>query len=265
MVNTIVGLDLAATLKDNKVGVAILERKAAGFALASAYLVKHTSQIMDLIHRKAVKPPVLMAIDAPLRLPLDNEELALSDLEARWPMVYTYRPWEYLVFQRLKKEYAVSGRPFSSLTITYRGQILKRVLEGEGWQLISSPSQISDRCFTEVFPNLTMGILMKPTAGDDKDERRRRFVTGLFGKGYHGIALQNETGKQLDEFLHSPDMLDAIICAWTGCLFAKSRRQPRLAICLGDETFGFVICPYSQDMEAHLNNVGSPICSHIVF
>ena len=65
MVNTIVGLDLAATLKDDKVGAAILQREGEKFVLVSARLIKHTSQITDLIYSEVVRTPVLMAIDAP--------------------------------------------------------------------------------------------------------------------------------------------------------------------------------------------------------
>ena len=244
MVKTIVGLDLAATLQRGKVGIAVIQNQKEIFSLNSTQLVKSTWEILSIIDDEAAQTPVILAIDAPLKLPLSNDSLETDavELETQWPMVYTYRPWEYLVFEKLKKEYGVSGRPFSSLTLTHRGQVLKMLLERKGWKLISSPDQFTDRCFTEVFPNLTMNILDLRRLGG-KDERRRKFVSRLFTDGYHGMCLENETGEQLDAFMDKEDILDAIICAWTGALFLQSLVQPKLAVCLGDDRYGFVICP----------------------
>jgi hypothetical protein len=104
---------------------------------------------------------LIKAIDAPLKLAMSDKpnESNIRNMESQWPMVYTYRPWEYLIFEKLRKEYGISGRPFSSLTITNRAQVLRRLVERRGWKLVSSPDQITGKCFTEVFPNLTMGIL----------------------------------------------------------------------------------------------------------
>ena len=207
MLKTIIGLDLAATFKKRKVGVAVVKIQRDVCALTSVQLLKSTDEILGAVQK--AEPPVLLAIDAPLKLPLSDEpnELNIQDMENRWPMVYTYRPWEYLVFERLRKEYGISGRPFSSLAITYRAQALKGLLERGGWKLVSSPDQITDRCFTEVFPNLTLGIL-----GFAK-QKRWEFVSNLFQDGYCGVSLSNETGKPLKNFLAKEDILDAIICA----------------------------------------------------
>jgi predicted nuclease with RNAse H fold len=146
VINTIIGLDLAATFQKKKVGVAVVNNQGDAFALTSVQLLKSTDEILDSV-RKA-EPPVLSAIDAPLKLPLSDNpyESNTRDMELQWPMVYTYRPWEYLIFEKLRKEYRISGRPFSSLTITYRAQILRRLLEMRGWKLVSSPEQMTNRC-----------------------------------------------------------------------------------------------------------------------
>ncbi len=117
-----------------------------------------------------------------------------------------------------------------------------------GWKLVSSPDQMTDRCYTEVFPNLTMGIL-----GFAK-QKRWEFVSNLFQDGYCGVSLSNEIGKPLESFMDEEDILDAIICAWTGALFARSTNQSKMAVCLGNDKYGFVICPYTPELESFLVN-----------
>ena len=269
MFKTIIGLDLASTFKKSKVGLAVLEKKPKGFSLSSTKLVKSTNEILAAIEE--VRPPVLLAIDAPLKLPI-NSDFSYADIEIaemKWPMTYTYRPWENLIFLKLKNEFEVSGRPFSSLTLTYRGIILKRLLEEKGWVLISSPNHIADYAFTEVFPNLTMNVLEKAKINEagDKKEKRREFVTRLFAEGYHDVILKNETGAPLSSFMKKEDILDAIICAWTGALFAESQFKKNTALCLGDDEFGFVICPFSRQLEKHLISDGPEnlIHNHTIF
>jgi hypothetical protein len=257
VIRTIIGLDLAATFQKKKVGLAVVKIQGDVFALTSVQLLKSSDEILDAIQK--AKPPVLLAIDAPLKLALSDEpdESNIRDMESQWPMVYTYRPWEYLVFEKLKKKYGISGRPFSSLTITYRAQLLRGLLEKVGWKLISLPEQMNDRCFTEVFPNLTMGIM-----GFTK-QKRSEFVSNLFQNEYCGISLLNETGKPLNNFMDKEDILDAIICVWTGSLFARSTNQSKMAVCLGDDKYGFVICPYTRELESFLmNNPADLIYSH---
>jgi len=76
------------------------------------------------------------------------------------------------------------------LAITHRAQILKGLLERRGWRLVSSPGQLTDHCFTEVFPNLTMGVL---EPGRSDRARRWDFVQRLFHGGYNDISLGNDT------------------------------------------------------------------------
>ena len=59
------------------------------------------------------------------------------------------------------------------------------------------------------------------------------------------------------------DILDAIICVWTGALFARSTTQSKMAVCLGDDKYGFVICPYTPELESLLvSNPNELIYSH---
>jgi hypothetical protein len=85
-------------------------------------------------------------------------------------------------------------------------------------------------------------------------QKRWEFVTNLFTDGYCGVSWSNETGKPLESFMDEDDILDAIICAWTGALFARSTNQSKMAICLGDDKYGFVICPYTPELESFLAN-----------
>ena len=70
---------------------------------------------------------LIKAIDAPLKLAMSDKpnESNIRNMESQWPMVYTYRPWGYLIFEKLRKEYGISGRPFSSLTIS--GLLISRI------------------------------------------------------------------------------------------------------------------------------------------
>ena len=77
-------------------------------------------------------------------------------------------------------------------------------------------------------------------------------MTRLFAEGYHDVVLTNETGAPLSSFMTKEDILDGIICAWTGALFAESRYKKNTALCLGDDEFGFVISPYSEQFEKAL-------------
>lgn len=260
MTKTVIGLDLAATFQKKKVGVAVVKNQGDVFALTSVKLLKSTDEILEVVQK--AEPPALLAIDAPLKIALSDEpnEINIRNMETQWPMVYTYRPWEYLIFEKLRKEYGISGRPFSSLTITYRAQVLRRLLEKGGWELVSSPDQMTGRCFTEVFPNLTMGIL-----GFEK-QKRWEFASNLFQDGYCGVSLSNETGKQLESVMNEDDILDAIICAWTGALFVCSTNQSKMAVCLGDDKYGFVICPYTSELESYITNSPTDlIYSHNIF
>ena len=77
-------------------------------------------------------------------------------------------------------------------------------------------------------------------------------MTRLFAEGYHDVVLTNETGAPLSSFMTKEDILDGIICAWTGALFAESRYKNNTPLCLGDDEFGFVISPYSEQFEKAL-------------
>ena len=46
------------------------------------------------------------------------------------------------------------------------------------------------------------------------------------------------------------DILDAIICSWTGALLIRSTEGSKFAFALGDEKFGFVICPHTPRIES---------------
>ncbi len=243
MVNTIVGIDLAATLQGDHVGIAILQNDRGAFVLTGHHCVRYTNDIFSIINNEILTPPVLLSIDAPLKLPLycNDEAPNIHAAEQQWPMIYTYRPWEYLIFHGIGNEYKISGRSFSQIAITYRGQILKSLIERNEWQLISSPNQLSSHSFIEVFPNLTVGILERSAIGANATERqklRRKFVDALFAVSYLGVTLRASEPYLIPT---NPDVLDSIICAWTGALFSKS-----LAVCLGDDGFGFVICPYEK-------------------
>jgi predicted RNase H-like nuclease len=129
-----------------------------------------------------------------------------------------------------------------------------------GWIMVSSPDQMTGRCFTEVFPNLTMGIL-----GFEK-QKRWDFVSKLFQDGYCGLSLKNETGKPLESYMAEEDILDAIICAWSGALFDRTTNQSKKAVCLGDDKYGFVICPYTPELQSFLSNSPTDIIfSHNIF
>jgi hypothetical protein len=269
MIKTVVGIDLAATLQSAKVGMAVVENRGVDFYLISTKLAKTTEEILHFIDDSEFQTPTLLAIDAPLQLPLSGKpsEYDAHEEEKVWPMVYTYRPWEYLVFEKLRKEYGISGRPFSSLTITYRAQVLKGLLQRRGWKLVASPGQTTDRCFTEVFPNLTMGVLepRRLNGREDKEERRQNFVKRLFAEGYLGVYLKNESGEELEALMNYPDVLDAIICAWTGAIFVHSSVQPKVVVCLGDDEYGFVICPFTARFESLLrDNPNDLIHSHTI-
>jgi len=251
---TVVGIDLAATLKKSKVGFAIARTEGSHYRLTAAYPLRTTSEILSQLSE--LEPPVLLAIDAPLKLPLSDihQETMIDDLETQWDMVYTYRPWEDLIFNKSSR-FKVSGRPFSSLAITYRAQILKGVLERRGWKLIASPNEMTSNeqyYFTEVFPNLTMSI-MGATSGEKRGRAKQRlaFVEGLFDEGQHEVALKGrEEVDRLSE--EDEDVLDAIICAWTGVLFLAGK-----AIVLGDEKYGSVACPYTREFEEFLRESSS--------
>jgi len=138
-------------------------------------------------------------------------ESYISELEAQYPMVYTYRPWEHLILLKLKDEYGISGQPFTSLALTYRAQILKGILERRGWKLVSSPHQTTDYCFSEVFPNLTMDILSRGV-----EYSKRELVRGLFDIKERGdMHLFDGTNSRLPgtPYDQGGDILDAIICA----------------------------------------------------
>jgi predicted RNase H-like nuclease len=126
--------------------------------------------------------------------------------------------------------------------------------------MVSSPDQMTGRCFTEVFPNLTMGIL-----GFEK-QKRCEFASNLFQDGYCWVSLSNETGNQLKSFMADEDILDAIICSWTGALFARSTNQSKKAVCLVDDKYGFVICPCTPELQSFLSNSPTDIIfSHNIF
>jgi hypothetical protein len=224
MIETIIGLDLAATFQKPKVGLALVEKQGERFVLSTAKLIKSTREILDSIQL----PSVLLAIDAPLRLPLGNDPQIdrIEELEREWNMLYTYRPWEHLAFHKLSKVYSISGRPFSSLALTYTAQILKGLLEKCGWKLVSSPDQASGLCFTEVFPNLTVEILLDEKKGESREplEKKQEFVSNLFAGGYD-ISLVDKTKEGLPSFMKCEDKLDAIICAWTGALLIQSQEN----------------------------------------
>lgn len=242
---SIIGIDLAATFKQKKVGVAVVDYRDDRSVLSAVGLLKSTEEILSFID--PISSPVLLAIDCPLKLPMNFSPLEslVHKTESEWPMLYTYRPWEFLIFQTLKQTYGVSGRPFSSLTITFRGQILRKLLERRGWKLTSDPRKMADRCFTEVFPNLTLGILK---------EQRREVVASILEGRYSRITLSNKTGEAVESLIKNDDVADAVICAWTGALFVHSQTQPRSVMRLGDDKFGFVICPYTEALESHLTH-----------
>lgn len=271
MLNTVVGLDLAATLRAPKVGMAVLRREGGKYELTGSWTVRWTREVLDILHGEGIKPPVLVAIDAPIKLPFGaltgrgSLEAKVRELEelagtpGGWDMVYTYRPWEYVIFEKLK-ECGISGRPFSSLAITYRGQVLKELLEDRGWELVWSPGQLKGRgrYFTEVFPNLAIGILDKAGASGAKGSkgerlsRKRAFVWRLFKEGYNGVSLVDRAGLKVEGA--GDHLLDAVICAWTGALLAESGCGKPKALCLGNEEYGFVICPHDPDFVARLRS-----------
>ena len=271
MLNTVIGLDLAATFDQPRVGVAILRRQGGVFALVSTALVTSTEEILNEI--KGATPPALLAIDAPLKLPVacGASDAEIAEVERRWNRPYSYRPWEYLVFEdrQMKREYAISGRPFSSMVLTYRGQILMGLLQRRGWNLASLPQELGQRSFTEVFPNLTLGILQGPRPKDkhQRQAMRQAFVTDLFRRGHNGIRLVNKTGKELPTLTTNGDVADAIICAWTGSLLPKSDVGTGcVGIRLGDMENGFVMCPYTAQFERLLKTHPDQLThSHLVF
>jgi hypothetical protein len=248
---TVIGLDLAATFQGRKVGIAAVAIRDGRFCLTSVHTISKTREILTAIDQAAA-PPVLLAIDAPLKLPIDpgaSEEL-IEVREAEWDMPYTYRPWEHLIFHGLRREYSISGRPFSSLSLTHRAQVLRRLLANRGWVLTSTSSEEALCTFTEVFPNLTVGILERGEAPS-----HHQFASNLFDQGYNGLALTNETGTGLPHLLANEHRTDAIICAWTGCLFIKPPDPSApSAICLGDSEFGFVLCPHTPELETLLRS-----------
>ncbi|MCX7966323.1 MAG: DUF429 domain-containing protein, partial [Syntrophorhabdaceae bacterium] len=190
-------------------------------------------------------------IDAPLKLPIPDvfTEKMINDIEHEWGKVYTFRPYEDLIFNK-KSKFKASGRTFSSLAITYRAQILRIILEMRGWRLIASPDEVIDKrhnYFTEVFPHLTLNILgIKLGKKRVRYKQKQEFVKDLFKKKIYGIYFKRKNDlKDLSD--KEEDVLDAIICGWTGVLFLLKK-----TICFGDKKYGFVICPYTKEFEEFL-------------
>lgn len=242
---TVIGLDLAATLRKAKVGVAVVGHDRDGPVLREVMAVRTTDEILKIVDE--VRLPALLAIDAPLKLPFscDASEEEIAKLEGQWDMVYTYRPWEDLIFNKCS-QLKVSGRPFSSLSLTYRAQILKGILEKRRWKLISSPWREADgkkKYFTEVFPNLTMAAMgTQFKSKGEKESKRLSFVEGLFQEN---SIITFRKGRLVGDLADKEeDILDAIICAWTGVMFLEGS-----TICLGDDRYGFVICPQSPELK----------------
>ncbi len=81
MLNTIIGLDLAATFDEPRVGVAVLRRQGDGFALVSTALVTTAREILRSTEK--AKAPVLLAIDAPLKLPVACDASEVENVVAK--------------------------------------------------------------------------------------------------------------------------------------------------------------------------------------
>jgi hypothetical protein len=173
----IVGIDLAGSEK-RKTGFCILDKH---LNCSTKILYKDKEIIDETIKAK----PRIIAIDAPLSLPLGRKSLE----ERRAPHL---RKCDRELLQMKIKFFPITLGPMRKLT--KRGMKLKKIFEKRKFKVI------------EVFPGATQDILGIPRK--QKSLRKLRF-----GLKRLGIVFKNKK--------MSGDELDAITCALTGLFYLK--------------------------------------------
>jgi len=174
----ILGIDLAGSEK-RKTGICLLYKKLN----AKCRILFKDKEILDLIEEER---PDLIAIDAPLSLPLGRKNLRRSKIHFR---KCDRELWKFGI-----KFFPITLGPMR--TLTKRGVKLKKILEKKGFKVI------------EVYPGASQDILRIPRKG----EGIKRLFRGLKKLGIKGLR------KNLTD-----DELDAITCAHTGLLYLKKK------------------------------------------
>jgi len=173
----VLGIDLAGS-KKRKTGICILNEKLE----AKCFVVFEDREIIQVA--KNFKPDII-AIDAPLSLPLGRKNLRKSNIH----------------FRKCDKELWKFGIKFFPITLgpmrklTKRGMKLKKVLE-KNFKVI------------EVYPGATQDLLKIP---------RKQFGLKKLKKGLEKLGIKFDKEKL------NGDELDAATAAYTGYLFLKNK------------------------------------------
>ena len=233
------GIDLAGA-SSAKTGFALIEGRESpclieADALPIAASPLHAeAALLGLID--SVKPDVL-AIDAPLTLPpcltcpsycrgpgVDLCELeSAREMWARGSNPVSRRPCELAAKELIP---GLDPKPTMGLgAITARAVALVRKLENRG----EPPASITRHEVLEVYPRATLARLgsrdprlIPRSRGEEETAYRRRVVVGLEGDavGLRGVAERRSTMES------SPDVLDAVIAAYTGWLSPDGLEEP---------------------------------------
>lgn len=194
----ILGIDLAGSEK-RETGICFLNEKLE----ADCFTVFKNKEILEFIKKTE---PDLIAIDAPLSLPLGRKSLK-KPLTKRSAGRH-FRKCDLALFKLGIKFFPITLGPMRKLT--ERGIKLKKFLEKKIKVI-------------EVYPGATQDILKIP---------RKQKGLALLRKGLRKLGIKN-LRKNL-----TGDELDAVTSAYTGWLYLKGKYLP-----IGDKKEGLIILP----------------------
>jgi predicted nuclease with RNAse H fold len=174
----IIGIDLAGSEK-RKTGICLFDEKKN----AKCLILFKDKEILNFINKEK---PDLIAIDAPLSLPLGRKSLKEKSK-------IHFRECDKELLKSKIKFFPITLGPMRSLT--ERGMKLKKILEKK-YKVI------------EVYPGATQDLLKIPRKGKGIE----KLLLGLKKLGIKNLR-KDLTG----------DELDAITCAYTGFLYLKKK------------------------------------------
>ncbi|KPJ57074.1 hypothetical protein AMJ49_02885 [Parcubacteria bacterium DG_74_2] len=172
----ILGIDLAGSEK-RKTGICLMDEELK----ANCLILFKDKEILEFIDKEK---PKLIAIDAPLSLPLGRKNLRRSKIH--------FRKCDKELFSLGIKFFPITLEPMRSLT--KRGMKLRKILKKRGFEVI------------EVYPGASQDLLSIPRKGKGIE----KLLSGLKKLGVRGLK-KNLTG----------DELDAITCCYTGLMYLK--------------------------------------------
>lgn len=196
----VIGIDLAGSEKRNS-GFCVLDEKFN----AKAFVLHTDAEILNTIKKIKAKPKVI-AIDAPLCLPLGRKSLRKPKSKG-----IHFRKCDLELRKMKIKFFPITLGPMRKLTI--RGIRLKKRLE-KNYEVI------------EVFPGGAQDILGIP--------RKQDGIEGLL-KG-----LKRQGVKNLHKKMNG-DELDAVTCALVGMFYVNKKY-----LALGDPKEGLIIMPLKK-------------------